>query len=291
MRQARVYAVAGTHECVVGDQVGRGEAQFAAALIAMDDLTTHLERSAEETRGLLYLTGEHQSSDVARGDDLTGDLEQGRPTRGEALVFGEHLRIALGAIAEAEVLADRHVACAERVDEHVVDELTRAALGEVCVESDHDQLLYAKCLHQLGLHLQRGEQLGRVLGRHDRRRVWVKREHAVRATYHLAVAEMDAIEGAHSHAPLPWLHVGQPSDLHGRSLRHAELGRPRRERSLASKPSAAASACSTLGSGGSVQIYRRGGGVLAASASHGPIAVRLNSSQYASPRSAIKERT
>ena len=59
----------------------------------------------------------------------------------EALVGAQQVGVALRLVAEAEVLADRHVRRAERADEHVVDELLRAARGELAVERDHDELL------------------------------------------------------------------------------------------------------------------------------------------------------
>src|SRR5450759_3396274 len=43
----------------------------------------------------------------------------------------------------------------------------------------------------------------------------VEREHAVRAADHLAMAEVNAIEGTHSHTSLSALRVSQPSDPHG----------------------------------------------------------------------------
>ena len=64
-------------------------------------------------------------------------------------------RVALGAVAEAEVLADRDPRRPERLDQHLVDELLRAARGEGGVEGDHDQLLHPERGDQLGLDLQR----------------------------------------------------------------------------------------------------------------------------------------
>ena len=111
----------------------------------MDDLAAHLKGGAEETCGLLDLAGEHEPADVAGGDDLAVDLQQRRPRVCEKRSSSASIRgIALGAVAEAEVLADRDVRGAERADEHLVDELPRAALGEVGVEGNHDQLLHAQ---------------------------------------------------------------------------------------------------------------------------------------------------
>ena len=110
-------------------------------------------------------------------------------------------------------------------DEHLVDELGRRALGEAGVERDHDQLLHAQRGDQLGLAIQRGQQLGRVLGGDHRHRVRVEREHAVGSIDHLAVAEVHPVEGAHGHVALVRaLHVRQAGDPHGRT---AYCGRAR----------------------------------------------------------------
>ncbi len=155
---------------------------------------------------------------MAGGDDLAVDLQQRMHDGGEALVGGQQRRVALRLVPEAEVLADRHLRGAERADEHVVDELARRASGEVGVEGDHDQLLHAERGDQLGLARERGQQLGRVLRRDHRHGMRVEGEHAVGAADHLAMAEVHAVEGAHRDAALgSALHVGQASDLHGRT--------------------------------------------------------------------------
>ncbi len=82
--------------------------------------------------------------------------------------------------------------------------------GEGRVERDHDQLLHAQRRDQLGLARERRQQLRRVLGRDDRDRVGIEREHAVRARDHLPMAEVHAVEGAdRDAAPPSALDVGQ----------------------------------------------------------------------------------
>ena len=113
-----------------------------------------------------------------------------------SLVRAQELGVALGALAEAEVLADRHVAGAELADQHLLDEVLVVLLAERAVERDHDQLLDPEPGDQVALEVERLQQLGqRVRGDH-RQRVRVEGEHRVHAADHLAVAEVDAVERA-----------------------------------------------------------------------------------------------
>src|SRR3954469_22976158 len=66
-RAARVHAVAGRDEPVGGQQVRRGEAELAPALVAVDDLARDRERRAEELVGVLDRAPEDEPADVARG--------------------------------------------------------------------------------------------------------------------------------------------------------------------------------------------------------------------------------
>ncbi len=259
-----------------------GKPSFAPAFVSVHDFAAQLEARPQQPVGLGDLAGEHQAADVAGGDDLAVDLEQRVHDGRKARVGGQQPRVALCLVAKAEILADRDLRGTEGADEHVVDELARRALGELRVERDHDQLPHAQLGHELGLARERRQQFGRVLRGDDRHRMRVKREHAVRATDHLAMTEMHPIEGANRDAALSSaLDVGQASDLHGRKA-YLEI---------------TASACSSAISGGSRQVGTaapfgvRAGGATASRTSNGPIAVRLSVRQYASPRSAISERT
>ena len=80
---------------------------------------------------MLDVAGRDQRPDVAGGDDLAVDLDQRHHPRLEAAVGGQHLRVAGGAVAEAEVLPHRHVGRPQPLDQHVVDELRRALGGEL----------------------------------------------------------------------------------------------------------------------------------------------------------------
>ncbi len=268
VRQARVHAVPRTGKILLGYEIRGGKPELAATLVAVGDLAAYLERGAEEVRRLSDLAGEQEAANVAGGDDLTVDLEQRVHDRGEANVGGEQPRIALGLVAEAEVLADRDLGGAERADEHVVDELIRAARRELTVERDHDQLRHPQRSDQLRLDLERRQQLRSVLRGNDRDGVGLEREHAVGARDHLAMATMHTVERADSDAPLPALYIWQASDLHGREA-YCDRG----------ACGSMASARSRAISGGSLQGTPRAGGATASATWNCPIAVRLSCRQ------------
>ena len=69
-----------------------------------------LERGAEEARRLIDLAGQHEAADVTGGDDLPVHLQQRVHRRLKAPVGRQQRGVALRAVAEAEVLADRHPA-------------------------------------------------------------------------------------------------------------------------------------------------------------------------------------
>ena len=83
---------------------------------------------------------------------------------------------------------------AELADEHVVDELLRPLGGERAVERDHHELAHAEAGDQVGLDVERGQQLRRGVGRDDLARVRLEGQHGVGAGDHLAVAEVHAVE-------------------------------------------------------------------------------------------------
>src|SRR3954451_14676164 len=116
-RAARVDAVPGRDVAVLGQQVRGREAELAPALVAVDDLAADRERRPEQLVGVLGGAAEHEPADVARGHDLAVELEQRHDARLEALVGGETRGAALGAVAEAEVLAHADVRRAQPLDE------------------------------------------------------------------------------------------------------------------------------------------------------------------------------
>ena len=131
---------------------------------------------------------------MGRGDDLAVDLDERHDARLERGLRAQQVGVALGLVAEAEVLPDRDLASPRAADEHVVDELLRPLGGERAVERDHHQLAHAEAGDQVGLDVERGQQLRRGVGRDDLARVRLEGEHGVGAADHLAVAEVDAVE-------------------------------------------------------------------------------------------------
>src|SRR5665213_2832609 len=112
--ETRVDPVTGTGEQLVGNEVGGREAQLAAQLVSMHHLAAQLKGCAQELRRRGHLAGEHQAPDVAGGDDLPVRLQQRVHDGHEAPIRREQPRVALGLVAEAEVLADRHPSRPER---------------------------------------------------------------------------------------------------------------------------------------------------------------------------------
>src|SRR3954470_22639388 len=88
----------------------------------------------------------------------------------EPPVGGEAVGVALGAVAEAEVLAHRHVRRPQPLHEHDVDELVRAQRRERRVERDDDHLLDPEPGDELGLALERRQEPRRPPRRDDRQR-------------------------------------------------------------------------------------------------------------------------
>ena len=130
----------------------------------MRDDPAHPERRAQQSRGLGDRAGGDEPADVRRGHDLAVDLDELHDPRRERVLRGQQRRVALRAVAEAEVLADRDLDRAEPLDELVVDELLRGLRHALAVERDHDQLVDAERRDQVGLLLERGQQFGRGRG-------------------------------------------------------------------------------------------------------------------------------
>jgi hypothetical protein len=194
VRPRRVHAVARAHVGVVRNEVGRGHAELAAALVAVHHLALEKERLAEELRGLRDLTRGHEAADVARGDGLAGRLHERHHSRLEAVVRAEELGRAARPLSEAEVLAHRHLPGTEPVEQHVLHEVLGAAPGELLVERDHHELVHAEPGDQVALHREGADQLRRGLRMDHRQRVRVEGEHGVGAADHLAMAAVYTVE-------------------------------------------------------------------------------------------------
>ena len=149
-----------------------------------------------------HLAGGHEAADVASRRPSRRPPPRAAPRASRTRVATRSmLRVALGALAEAEVLADRDLLRAQLLHQDLLDELLGAALGEVAVERDHHELLHAEPGDQVALDRERVSSFGQRVGVDDGERVRVEGEHRVAAADHLAVAEVHAVEGPDRHAP------------------------------------------------------------------------------------------
>ena len=132
----------------------------------------------------------------------------------ERVLRPQQLRVALGAVAEAEVLPHRDRSAPRPLDQLAVDELLGGLGGEGAVERDHDELAHAEAGDQVGLDRQRRQQLRRGVRRDHEPRVRLEGEHGVGAADDLAVADVHAVELAHGEVALARARVGEPGDVH-----------------------------------------------------------------------------
>ena len=105
-------------------------------------------------------------------------VEAAPPTR-----FVEHAVVACAFRAEAEVVADQHVARAEPAHQHVADECFGGEAGKGRIEAQHDRLVDAAALELGELVAQRRDARGRGLGlaralREPVARIRLERHHA-----------------------------------------------------------------------------------------------------------------
>ena len=154
------------------------------------------EGGAEAAARALHVAGRDQGPDPGRGDGLAVDLDQRHDPGLELRVRFQHRRVAFGFGAEAEVLADRDLLGAELLEQDVLDEVLGAALGELLVEGDDDQLLDPEAVDHVALDREGHDQLRQRRRVQDLERVRVEGEDGVGALDHRLVAEVDAVEGA-----------------------------------------------------------------------------------------------
>ena len=98
--------------------------------------------------------------------------------------------------AEAEVLAHRDGRRAQRLDQDPRAELLGLDPAELLIERDHHHLRDAEALDHVALDLERHDQLRRRLRVDDAQRVRFEGEHGVGALDDLAMADVNAVEGA-----------------------------------------------------------------------------------------------
>ena len=114
--------------------------------------------------------------------------------------------VARPAVAEVEVLAHHHLPGPQAARQHLADEVLGRLPAAGLVEGDHQAVVDAGVGQQLQLLVEVGEQAGRRLGPHHRRRVAVEGDHRggqpplVGPPAHLGddrpVPQVDAVVGA-----------------------------------------------------------------------------------------------
>ena len=178
----------------VGREVRSGEAEGAAALVAVHDLPLELVRPPQELGRRAEVALADELADAARGDAL--DQRHGAHVEPER---AQELDVPAPAGAESEVLArDDHA----RADPRQVlgHEGLRLPAGQLLRELDHEHLVRARFLDQLQAALEGRQQLHVVA--QDEPRVRIEGEHRraepgrLDGLDHGAVAAMDAVEGA-----------------------------------------------------------------------------------------------
>ncbi len=173
----------------------------------------------------------------------------------EAPVGQQQRGVARRPVAEAEVLPHADVRRPQRADQHLVDERLGALVGPAAVERHHDELLDAERLDQLRLAIQGGQQPRRVVGQDDGTRVRIEGQHGVVAGDHLAVPEVDAVEGADGHATGARHDVGELDHLHAdRKPTTGLSASPSRRSATAIGPSSSRSSTGPVVTGAEVSI-------------------------------------
>ena len=76
-----------------------------------------------------------------------------------------------------------------------LDELLRRGPGELPVERDHHQLLHPATGERIPLHLERHQELRGLVGAKHLEGVGLEGQHGVETLDHVAMTEMDTVEG------------------------------------------------------------------------------------------------
>jgi hypothetical protein len=174
------------------------------------DLADDREGSAEQLVGVLDGAAQHEPADVAGGHDLAVDLEQVDDARLEARVGAQQLLVAGRLVAEAEVLPHADVLGLQRP--------TRTSSMKLCAlrrrtprRRDDDELLDAELARQLGPCARAWSAGAARRPGDDGRGVRLEGDDGVGAADDLAVAEVDAVEGADGDPARRGSHLGSGS--------------------------------------------------------------------------------
>ena len=187
----------GDDEPWVGHEVGGRVAERAAPLVAVRHRPADLERRAQVARGGRHVTRRHEPADVSRGDDLAVQLDEPGDARLERVLGGQQLaspraRCPKRKFSPTETRSAPRRSTSSRSMNSSGDWAANEPSNGMTTSSSHPE-----AGDQVGLRLERHQQLGRRSGRHDGARVGLEGQHGVRPADDFAVAEVHAVELAH----------------------------------------------------------------------------------------------
>ena len=190
-------------------QIGRGEADGAAAAVARDHVAVQLPMAAENRGQRRDLAGGQQAARPARRMDFrarAGGLDAGHADAERGAHLGQQRDIARTPAAEREVVTDDDVAGADPRRHHVRDEGRGLASGEGAVEPRDVENLDTEVSEVPCLDAEGCEPEGLVGRRQHLARVRLEGEHGERRPEGAgdalaffddgAVAQVDAVEVA-----------------------------------------------------------------------------------------------
>ena len=157
---AGVHTIGGQAHRVGHVDVGRREADLAAALVATDDGAPHLVGPSQHPGGELDVAAGERPPDGRAADRLLDAVrpdDQVHRVDDEVVIDAvllEQPDVAVAVAAEVEVLADDDDLDRQAVDEHALDERLRRLLRLRLVEPQDDG----------GVQARRGQQLETLLG-------------------------------------------------------------------------------------------------------------------------------
>ena len=229
--ERRVDAVARVDVLLVGDQVRGREAERAPALVALDH---RRPRAGTARRGSASRPRRRRRRPGPGSGSRRRSRRRPRPAARPGLELRRGRRASRGRpcalLAEAEVLAHRDPLGARAARPGSASRTPPPRSSRTrCRSGITTSSVDAEALDHVALDLERHDQLRRRLGVDHAQRVRLEGEHRVGALDHLAVADVDAVEGADrdlARAPLG-LGEGRDRDAHRRQTLPARDGRAR----------------------------------------------------------------
>ena len=197
VRERGVDAVAGVGVVLGRDDVRGREAERAPAPVALDD---RRPRAGTAPRGSASRPRRRRRRRAPGFGSTRRSRRRPRPAASTLVSNSEWersiSRVPLRLLPEPEVLAHRD-AVAPSVSIRIREQNSSASIPRnSLIERDDHQLRDAEALDHVALDLERHDQLRRRLRVDDAQRVRFEGEHGVGALDHLAMADVNAIEGA-----------------------------------------------------------------------------------------------